>query len=182
LIWNTHKDRICLCAVQNLINRSQLKKPGGNPVKFLASFAVCVGIALLTGCHSTEPPGGTHFASVEIRGNTPGQISEAAVEVFKADGYELAHGGPTHMVFERKASAMSNLAYGNWLDTAVWERVKASIVPVSEATFRLQCQAYMVRDRGGTTEEELKLSGMHSSSYQKLLDKVAKQLNQAQAH
>ena len=168
--------------MQNLINRLQLKKRGGNPVKFLASFAVCVGVALLTGCHSTEPPGGSHFASVEIRGNTPGQISEAAAEVFQAEGYEVAKGGPTHMVFERKASGMNNFAYGNWLDTPVWERVKASVEPVSEATFRLQCQAYLLRDRGGTTEEEIKLSGMRSNTYQKLLDKVAKRLNQAQAH
>jgi len=94
----------------------------------------------------------------------------------------VATGGPTHMVFEKKASAMNNFAYGNWIDTPVWERVKASVEPVSESTFRLQCQAYLLRDRGGTTEEEIKLTGMRSSTYQKLLDKVAKKLNQAQAH
>jgi hypothetical protein len=158
------------------------EESGGNPVKFLVPFALCVGAGLLAGCHTAEPPGGSYFASVEIRGNTPGQISEAAAEVFQAEGYEVATGGPTHMVFERKASGMNNFAYGNWLDTAVWERVKASVVPVSEATFRLQCQAYLLRDRGGTTEEEIKLSGMRSGTYQKLLDKVAKRLNQPQAH
>ena len=164
--------------MQNLINRLRVKQNGRIPLKPLVSLAFCVGAGLLTGCHSTEPPGGSHFASVEIRGNTPGQISEAAVEVFQSEGYEVAKGGPTHMVFEKKASAMDNFAYGNWLDTAVWERVKASIEPVSEATFRLQCQAYMLRDRGGTTEEEIKLTGVHSSTYQKLLDRVAKRLNQ----
>jgi len=169
--------------VQNLINRLRVKKNGRAPLKLLllkllVSFAFCVGVGLLAGCHSTEPPGGSHFASVEIRGNTPGQISEAAAEVFQSEGYEVAQGGPTHMVFEKKASAMDNFAYGNWLDTAVWERVKASIEPVSEATFRLQCQAYLLRDRGGTTEEEIKLTGVHSSTYQKLLDRVAKRLNQ----
>ncbi len=174
MIWIGGGDQICLCAVHSLINWLRER----SSLKLLLVFVSCAGIGLLAGCHSTGPSGSSKLASVEIRWNTPGQISEVTSEVFEADGYEVARGGPTHLVFEKKASTMNNIAYGNWMDSAVWERVKASIEPVGEATFRLECQAYFVRDRGGTTEEELKMGGMHSHTYQKLLDRVAKRLNQ----
>jgi len=72
---------------------------------------------------------------------------------------------------------MNEIAYGNWLgDIPVWVRVKGSVVPLGEMTYRLQCQAYMVRDRGTGAEEEVALSHLHKGSYQKLLDKVAQRL------
>ena len=82
------------------------------------------------------------------------------------------------LVFEKKGSSMDNFAYGNWMDTAVWERIKIAVDAIGDQTFRLECQAYMLRDRGATLEEEVKLGGMHSLKYQKLLDQVAVRLHQ----
>jgi hypothetical protein len=119
------------------------------------------------------------FASVTITGNTPGQIGDAAVEVFKNDGYKVAQRNSDRLVFEKEGTKMNNFAYGSWIgDTPVWVRVKGSIVPAGEMTFRLQCTAYMVRDIGGSTEEEIAVSGLHRGQYQKLLDEVAKKLAQ----
>ncbi len=73
---------------------------------------------------------------------------------------------------------MNNLAYGNWeSDKRLWTRVKASIVPVQGTVYRLQCHAFMVRDKGEPTfEEEVKLQNYSGHGYQKLLEEVARRL------
>lgn len=131
---------------------------------------------LVTGCHSTNQSASS-FASTTITGNTPGQIRDAAVRVFQEDGYQAKRVDPDALLFEKEGSRMDEIAYGNWLgDIPVWVRVKASIVSAGEMTHRLQCQAFMVRDRGTGAEEEVALRTMHRGSYQKLMDKVAQRL------
>jgi hypothetical protein len=126
------------------------------------------------GCQSTGKPVSARFASVEIRGNTPGQIRDVAIAVFKENGYKVSQVKPETMVFEKEGTKWNNFAYGDWGgDATVWIRVKTSIVPVAEGISRLQCHAYMIRDRGGATEEEIELSSFGSHPYQKLMDEVA---------
>jgi len=68
-------------------------------------------------------------------------------------------------------------AYGNWTGVPVWVRVRAEIVPISEAGFRLQCNAWMVRDHGvAAFEEEIKLNNFQGRPWQKLLDEVGRKL------
>ena len=84
------------------------------------------------------------------------------------------------MVFEKKASSLSNFTYGNWGDEAALTlRVKTNIVPVGEQAFMLECQAFIVRDSGRSTEEEIKLRNMKRHSYQEILGEVAKRLRPA---
>jgi len=127
-------------------------------------------------CRSTDEAASSGLASVTISGNTPGQIREAATDVFLRNGYQVARTDPATLVFEKQGSGMSNFAYGNWLgDEPIWMRVKVNIVPAGEMTFRLQCSAYIVRDRGGATEEELAVSKVRKGKYKKLLEEVARQ-------
>ncbi len=150
------------------------RRPAGRAWKLLALLALGLGAFVGGGCRSTPEPEAGGFASVLIGGNTPGQIGAMAIDMFNAHGYLAVESGQTHLVFEKKGSSLSNLAYGSWLgDTPVWMRVKVAIVPVAEATFRLQCQAYRVQDRGGALEEEVKIGRLHSHPYQKLLEEVA---------
>ena len=143
--------------------------------RILVLIAFCLCIFCWAGCASTGKPAAARFASVEIQGNTPGQIHDIAVEVFQSSGYQVANKALDEMVFEKKGTKWSEFAYGDWGgDAPVWVRVKASIVPVSEARFRLQCNAYMIRDRGGATEEEI--ACFRSRPYQKLMDEVAERL------
>ena len=80
-------------------------------------------------------------------------------------------------LFEKEGSKMNNIAYGSWFaDTPIWIRVRATLVPVAETRYRLQCDVHLVRDRGGSTEEELPTHGSRRSSYQKLLEEVAARL------
>jgi hypothetical protein len=131
------------------------------------------------GCRSTDQGTPASLASVVISGNTPGQIRDAAIEVFRENGYQVARTDPASLVFEKQGSGMSNFAYGNWLgDSRIWIRVKTAIRPAGEMSFRLQCNAYMVRDRGAATEEEIALSKVHRGKYKKLLEEVAKRFTQ----
>jgi hypothetical protein len=149
-------------------------RPEGRVWKLLALLALGLSTLLNSGCRSTPKSKAHGFASVIINGNTPGQISAVAAEVFRAHGYKAAEVGRTALVFEKKGTSLSNLAYGSWLgDTPIWERVKVTIVPVAEMAFRLQCQAYRVQDKGGAIEEEVKIGSLHAHPYQKLLEEVA---------
>ncbi|HRT10777.1 MAG TPA: hypothetical protein P5233_20525 [Candidatus Paceibacterota bacterium] len=147
------------------------------PFRVLAGLLAVSLAVFLGGCSSPEKGSSNGFASVTIRGNTPGQISEAAIAVFTEAGYTVVVPGRTRLVFEKQGSSMNNLAYGSWLgDTPVWIRVRASVVPAGEATYRLECRAWMVRDHGANLEEEVKVSSLARGTYQKLLDEVARRL------
>lgn len=132
---------------------------------------------ITVGCRSTDKPASARFASVELQGNTPGQISLVIEEVFRENGYQVTRPAPDKLLCEKKDSAWNNLVYGSWVyNTPVWLRVKVSIVPVAEARFRLECHAYEVQDRGAHMEDELAISTLRSHPYQKLLNEVAKRL------
>lgn len=147
--------------------------------RLLGQLLLALYVLAGNGCRSTDKPGSAGFASVVISGNTPGQISDAAIDVFRENGYKVAQTDPSRLYFEKQGSRMNNFAYGNWVgDTPVWIRVKAGIVPMADVTFRLRCSAYMVRDIGGSTEEEIALSKFQRGPYQKILDEVAKRLAQ----
>lgn len=144
----------------------------------LLVLGACLALCCATGCRSEKSAEPARFAAAEIKGNTPGQIDEVAREVFEAHGYKTLRDKLTSFEAEKKGTAMNNLAYGGWMgDTPIWVRVKVSIVPVAEATFRLQGRAFLVRDKGGPTEEELPVSRLHSGAYQKLLEEVAARLS-----
>ena len=170
------------CALNSLLQsdlaQDTRQGPSAAQPAWLAAILVLVVCFLGTlGCHSTDRPASASFASTTITGNTPGQIRDAAIVVFRQDGYKATRIDPNSLLFEKEGTKMNEIAYGSWLgDVPVWVRVKASVEPLGEMTFRLQCRAFMVRDRGRATEEEVALSNLHKGSYQKLLDKVAQQL------
>jgi hypothetical protein len=132
----------------------------------------------LCGCKSVDEPASASFAAVQIRGHTPEQIRAATVVVFQENGYTSANERRGEMMFEKEGSRWDQIAYGNWVDSGgVWIRVKAAVVPTANGAFRLQCQAYRVRNKGEPTfEEEKRLPNSRSKPFQALLDKVAGQL------
>jgi len=98
--------------------------------------------------------------------------------VFQEHGFKATEPGFDHLVFEKKGSTMNEIAYGGWMgETPVWVRVKLSVVPVAEGTCRLQCDAYLVQDKGSPIEEEKRIGSMHRGQYRKLLEEVARRLN-----
>src|SRR2546429_4200796 len=144
----------------------------------MVMFAAVLLCGLIgSGCRSASQKSAGGFASVVIQGNTPGQIRTAAMDVFSEHGYKVADAKSSNPVFEKQASRIDNAAWGNWTGAGVWIRVRVFILPVAEATFRLQCKAVLVRDRGQAAfEEEIKLRNFQAGPYQELLDEIAARL------
>jgi hypothetical protein len=140
-------------------------------------FVAVAGIGLL-GCKSLNKPASAGFASVRIQGHTAEQIRAASVVVFQQDGYTALEGKRSEMVFEKEGSRWDQIAYGSWVNEApVWLRAKVTMVPLSDDTFRLQCQAYKVRNKGDPlAEDQVRIGNSHRKPYQALLDEVLAQL------
>lgn len=134
-------------------------------------------ILMTGGCQS---PSGSkrHLASVVIAKHTPAEIQEAAIAVFRADGYHDIAPSPEAMVFEKEGTAWNQAAYGGWTDgKRVTVRVRAGVESQPDGTNRLWCDAYMVGDSGHPLfEEEHKLTSVRRGPYQSLLDQVAERL------
>ena len=143
-------------------------------------FVAVAGIGLL-GCKSLNQSASASFASVRIEGHTAQQICAASVVVFQQGGYTVADGLRSEMVFEKEGSRWDQIAYGSWVNPApVWIRVKVSMIPLSDDAFRLQCQAYKVRNKGDPlVEDQVRIGNSHSKPYQALLDEVLGQLKRA---
>lgn len=148
--------------------------------RLFATGVVLLGLIVgAVGCRTTSKPAGGEaaagaIASIQLRGNTPGQIREVATEVFEEHGYIRGSRRPSEMVFEKPGSKLSNIVYGSWIgDTPVWIRVKLFLAPAGEQEYTLECKAYHVQDKGSATEEELKIGRLGSGAYRKLLDEIA---------
>jgi len=142
----------------------------------LHALSLCLLLVALTACRSTQPASAS-FASVLVTGSSPAQASEMIQQVFHEQGFITARASFSHIVLEKEGSGWNNFVYGNWTDKSpTWIRVKADVVPISQTVLRLQCNAFMLRDRLGLTEEEIKISNMRAGKYQKLLDEAARRL------
>jgi hypothetical protein len=148
-------------------------------VHFSGLAIICLSVLLTAGCSSG--PASASFASVEIPGRTPDEICKAAATVFQQDGYQVAQLTPKSMVFQKEASRSQSLAYGGVVDThygaVTLVRVRAQLVDLGAGSYRLQCQASMVRNANDSFfEDESRLVNLRSRPYQNLLNKVAKSL------
>ena len=144
----------------------------------MGALALCLVCTL--GCHSTEP-GSASFASVNINNRSLAEIQQAAIEVFSQDGYRATPSSINSLVFEKRGSAMDDIAYNGVVGTHYGQisliRVKTQIVNLGANSSRLQCQAYTVRDAADSFfAEEIAMSSMRSGPFQKLLRKTADKL------
>jgi len=159
-------------------NTSPSRLPG---IAGLFSWVFIAALAVVAaGCRLGQP-GSASFASVVIPDRSPEQIQDAAVQVFRADGYAAYQAGPGQMVFQKEGTKMNNIGQNGIVDTyyggQTMIRVRAEIVALGTGSCRLQCQAYMVRNAGDSFfEDEHPLATIRRGPYQHLLDKVAKQL------
>ena len=144
---------------------------------WLSTALIAIGA---TGCRLGQPAGAS-FASVKIANRSPAQIQEATAQVFREDGYAAFDAGAGQMVFQKEGTKMNNLGQnggvGTYNGAQTMIRVRAQIVDLGTGSFRLQCQAYMVRNSGDSFfEDEHPLINARRGPYQHLLNKVAKRL------
>jgi hypothetical protein len=148
----------------------------------LFAGVTCLWLALLgTGCGSLGGAASGTFASVTIQNHSREEIAGATAKVFGADGYMSGPSRAGQLVFQKDASRATTLSqeglYATQSGARTMNRVRAEIVPLSGgSSYRLQCQAYIVRDAGALLEDEVRLTSLRSGPYQSLLNKVKKQL------
>jgi hypothetical protein len=145
-----------------------------------AALLGLLAVTLLSGCSLTKV-GSASFASVEIKNHSRAEIQYTTAQVFREDGYRGSLSGSGQMVFEKEGSRANNLAYNGLVAThegaITVVRVRADLVDLGGSSWRLQCHAFMVRNAGDSFfEDEIRLANVRSGPYQRLLDKVAKQL------
>jgi len=138
-------------------------------------------LALISGGCRLGQPGSASFASVTITGKSADEICKTTAAVFQEEGYRVRALTPSQMVFDKEGTQGQSLAYGGVVDTYYGSttvvRVKAELVNLGAGKSRLQCQAYMVRNANDSFfQDESRLVNARSEPYQRLLNKVAKQL------
>lgn len=141
------------------------------PTMFLLALGLAGG-----GCQSSGQGNGS-FASVEIRGQTPEAIRQVTRQVFEEQGY-TGSWGVMSMVFNRPASTLNNLVYGDWDLHSVSVRVEVNIVALGTNGYRVSCEAFRVRDAGDRVfEDTQKLKKISKGPYQKMLNQVKRRLD-----
>ncbi len=153
-----------------------------NPRRIVDWFPVlavlCIAGLLAGGCKNTDKPETAQFASVEIHGRSPQQIRAVTADVMREHGYKVSTGNLSTIVFEKEGTTMNNIAYGNWMGGGIATRAKINFVPVTDDVFRIECHAFLVRNKGEVLEEEVTVKGIHSGQYQKMLKEIARRLGQ----
>ena len=144
---------------------------------------ITLGLLLTgVGCGSLGGPASASFASVTIQNHSLEEIVGATTKVFSADGYIGGMSGPGKMVFQKEASRATTMSREGLVAThygaRTVDRVRVEIDSMGGGTsYRLQCQAYVVRNAGDSMlEDEVRLTNLRGAPYQSLLNKVKKQL------
>ncbi len=142
-------------------------------------YLVCLlgaAVALsLTACKTTGGSPSSRLASVVIKGHSKIEISQATHRVFEENGYLAAPLKSADLIFEKQGSAMKTLVYGDWSGKPVWLRVKLYFRDLASEGILLDCDAFMVLERGDAHfEEERKIR--RGSTYQDLLNQVNQRL------
>ena len=138
-------------------------------------------IAMLgSGCHSSQPSSAS-FASVVIHNHSLAEVQQTTAQVFRENGYFSAVTGPNTMLFEREGSRANDIAYngiaGSYYGEKSKVRVRGEVVELGGNSWRLQCQAFMVRNAGDSFfEEESRLTQLRAGPYQRMLNETAKRL------
>ena len=142
------------------------------------SAALFCGALLLgaTGCRLNKP-GSASFASVDISGHSPQQIQEATGNVFREDGYAAFLGASGEMIFQKEGTRANNIGQNGFVGSYYGEqtmiRFVAQLVQIGSDSWRLQGQAYMVRNPGDSMmEDSHPLGNIRRGPYQHLLNKV----------
>jgi len=135
----------------------------------LALIFVCDGCKT----HSSKSSG--PVGSITVHGNTPQQIAEVVANVFVENGFIVSSRKTDKKKKKKPAGKMNDIAFGSWIgDIPLWRRVNVSITPTPEGNYWLECEAYNIRDRGTTVEEELKV--YRTAAYIRLLAQAAARL------
>jgi len=140
-------------------------------------FALVWILVLLAGGCQTNQGGGTGLAAVEITGHTIRDIVVATRSVMRTHNYVEAPITDGKLIFEKPASARDTAAFGSLMHGEVWERVKMRVANQPNGSVQIDCEVFMVEDKGHRAmEEERRIGVMRQGRYRSLLGEIKAQL------
>ncbi len=139
----------------------------------MGAFLVLAGAA----CSSLSSTPSGSLAAVKIGGgHTAEAVAEATVAVFQEAGYHTDSTGD-QLVFQRPGNRLEQISYGDNLgEGQVLNRVVTRLVDLGGGAYRLECDAYIIRQAGTRLENEIRLRPPRSRPYRALLDQVVQRL------
>jgi len=135
---------------------------------------------IVSGCSSTSPSGARVTVSETIENKSLSDIRLAMIRVFQKHGYATATAHGRTLVFERMGDRWTRLAYGTWMSSAVWVRVKVDIVEARPGVNVLNLNVFRVTDKGDPSmEEETYFYGVKRKPFQAMLSEIKADLGAA---
>ena len=146
-------------------------------MKTILVLSAILCLLATTACRSMREPGSTSTAMVQITGHTLTEIQDAAANVFGKHGYSEVSRTSTLMIFNRAASRMDQMKYGDWSGDDLTMSIQVKIVALAGGNYRLQADVYAEQDASDpffASEDRARMLNRHP--YKKLLDEVEKEL------
>ncbi len=142
-------------------------------------FVPLLGL-VLAGCHSPNGSPSPYLAAVNIKDKPREEVEAATQTFFEDQGYHTSRAKSGELVFDKEGTSMNTFVYGDWSTKKVWVRVKVFLLEMKpEKQIRLACDAFMVGEHGDVRfEEEHKLTRLHRGTYQDMLEKISRKLQQ----
>ena len=97
---------------------------------------------------------------------------ESAKEVFEQHEFDAAPEEDNELVFQKKASSMNSMVYGDWFSGPVWARTKLYLKELDPHEILLDCNVYMVQDPDDPLFQKERLVHASKSEFQKLLEEI----------
>jgi hypothetical protein len=132
---------------------------------------------LLAGCQSPKGVYPTGLVYLDIAGRTHVEVRDATRAVLRENGYTEVSVFDYDMVFEKAASKGDTRMYGSIAPEQGWERVYLRIRQKPDGIILLDCDAFLVENRGeGLFERERALGVTRKGRYRELLEQVQNRL------
>ncbi len=141
---------------------------------------ILAGCLLLpAACTSTSVPGSMSadgirpLASVKIKGSHTWEISQAAIAVFREEGFALSSYLGPDIHFEKKGSSLARWSYTDWGAEAVIIRPHVRVIEIEKDLHLVECLVTTDEQRAGSLGGgSRKLSPMSTFTYNGILDKI----------
>jgi hypothetical protein len=105
------------------------------------------------------------------------EVESALTDALTSRGFRPAGEAGRELTFERPATRVGEVLYGNWGDEKSVERLVARIERGAGDEFRVSLFPYTIRGQGTGMEDVSRRMEVHSREYSKVLKEVKAQLN-----
>jgi hypothetical protein len=145
-------------------------------MRLVLTFLIAITAAWLAAGCSTPRNGSQRLASIIVDNRSPEQIEASLVKVYESHGYSLKR-KDDELVFEKPGTVMNTLAYGDWYNGGVWERIEVFQREIGPGRTLVDCDDYMVQEPEDPFFQKVRqVHKTRRRNCQKLLDAVSHDL------